>query len=118
MLRSCRRSREGTTTGTPKDTPEPASDPHCPFKVTATSLDSSPKVGVGWAVPWSEAQAWHECEELGSQHTAGGYANRCYLLKRTSSIWDHVRGSCSKELNPGVRTSLCTRMYTAPSLLQ
>lgn len=90
-------------TGTPKDCPGPASDPHCPFKVTATSLDSSPKVG-GWAVPWAEAQAWHECEELGSRHTAGGYANRCHLLKRTLSIWNHVPGSCSKELNPGART--------------
>ena len=47
VLRSCRRSREGTTTGAPKDGPEPVSDPHCPFKVTAASLDSSPKVGAG-----------------------------------------------------------------------
>lgn len=47
VLRSCRRSREGTMTGAPKDGPGPASDPHCPSKVTATCLDSSPNVGGG-----------------------------------------------------------------------
>ena len=90
--------------------PQPASDccPHCPSKVSATCLYCSPKVVGG--CPWTEAQAWHECEELGSLHTAGGYANRCHLWKRKLSIWSKgpftpLLGACSKEVNPKARNS-------------